>query len=135
MRVGHVDLSLLLSITELLLRYSLRIIFNRFRRAANATESERVRRQADFPGLNKKTKMTHYRYFDYVFFSQTFKFQATPSLTQRSKSYIITEIQAFCSSSTFFSLDHVSTSILHLTISKYYSKFSGRMFASQRLKS
>ena len=51
MRVGHVDLSLLLfNITE---RF---IFFNRFRRGANATDSERVKRQADFPGLNEKTK-------------------------------------------------------------------------------
>ena len=111
------------------------IFFNRFRRGANATESERVKRQADFPGLKKKAKMTHYKYFDCDFFSQTFKFQATPSLTQRSKSYIITEIQAFCSLSTFFGLIHVYTSIFYLTISNYYSNFSGRMFASQRLKS
>ena len=39
------------------------IIFNRFRRGANATESERVKRQADFPGLNKKTKIFWLRFF------------------------------------------------------------------------
>jgi hypothetical protein len=55
------------------------------------------------------------KYFDCDFFSHTFKFQATPSLTQRSKSYIITEIQAFCSLSTFSSWIHVSTSIFYLT--------------------
>ena len=57
--------------TKWLLRYFLRrlIIFNRFRRGANATESERVKRQADFPGLNKKTKMTNHKYILVTIFS------------------------------------------------------------------